>query len=538
MTDYFDLATGGNQDAAPKLQTVDYFDHATGLGDKGARNTVDPNAEPDAATWFGRRVQDFKGKQDQRYKKTGTVYDQFPDELSNTTAIAAIKGASDPQMGDVIQNKLGAKFIRREQDANGYDVFVTRGANGQEQKGYLNNPGLDLQDVSRGVYGALPYAVTGGAAGVAGRGSGVAVNALLQGGSMAATSVAGDIGLEKMGSEQGVEIPKALVSGVFGAAGPIVGKIGGALVQRFITEPRLFDRATGILTNEGKAAAQRMGLDPHEMAAEAQRTFGKTYAASPQDAANIAGSGRLDFNTPQTLGQRSKDPAQLMIEKAARNDIYGPNAKAIVTGLDAEQKASIETAARSTIPKKLAADPSGAPMPQHWQDRLEELPDVRLDPAFHGQEIQDTLQSARASAKTAEGALWDQTGPIYPGAGASQILKDNIGKSLGDYAHVFDEVNTPVAHRMGQRVLSFMEGEAPKAGLSNAFGLPSNANVDTMRRSLGMMLKDAQTPTDRSAAGAIYRGYNEGLKDAARQGALSGNIEDIQKFNKDRKSVV
>lgn len=487
-----------------------------------------PNAEPDAATWWGRRVQDYKGKQDPRYKGLGTVYEQFPDQLRQTTQSAAILGASDPQMGDVIQKQLGNNFVRREKDANDYEMFVTRGKDGQEQRGYLNKPGLDLQDVARAGYGSMPYVVAGGAAALTGGAGGVGVNALLQGAAGLGTSVTGDKVLESMGSKQGIEGGKALAATGFGVAGPVFGKLTGAMWQRFVTEPRFFNRASGVLTAEGKAAAQSMGLDPATMMADAQRTFGKTYAADPQAAADLVQSGRLDFNVPQTLGQRTKDSEQLMIEKAARSNTYGETARDRVIGLDQDQRTAVETAARTTIPRRLIADPSGAPLPPAWQ---QESGAVNLDPTAHGTWMQDALQTARGAAKKTEGDLWDQTSAIYPSSKANPIIRDKIRDSLGDFAHVFDEVNTPIAHRMGQRVIDFLSGDAPQRGLSSEFGLQPNASVDTMRRSLGLMVKDAVTPTDKAAASAVYRGYNDGIKEAAKQSALSGSVEDLQKFN-------
>src|SRR3990172_3749396 len=109
-------------DEQPKVQQVDYFGQATGLDKLGAAEAgeapANPNATPDAPTWLGRRKQDISGRQDPRYKDTATVFEQFTDELTSPTATAAVMGASDKQMGDVIAKQLGNRLIRRERDAN------------------------------------------------------------------------------------------------------------------------------------------------------------------------------------------------------------------------------------------------------------------------------------------------------------------------------------------------------------------------------------------------------------------------------------
>lgn len=168
---------------------------------------------------------------------TGSVYQQFPSELSGPTGNAALMGASDAQMGDIVQKSLGDRFIKREKTKDGYEIFTTRGPDGKEQRSYLNQPGLDREDVARGIRGALPYFLTGGVAGAATRGMGLAgqsIGQLLAGG---ATSLAGDAAQIPMGSEQGFELPKAGAVAGFSAAGPVLGKVAGnvagALKERF-----------------------------------------------------------------------------------------------------------------------------------------------------------------------------------------------------------------------------------------------------------------------------------------------------------------
>jgi hypothetical protein len=158
---------------------------------------------------------------------TGSVYQQFPSELSGPTGNAALAGASDDQMADIVQKSLGDKFVSRERTKDGYHVFTTRGADGKEQRAYLNQPGLDREDVARGVRGALPYFLAGGLAGVAVRGGGLLANALAQAAAGGATSVAGDVAQIPMGSEQEIEWQKALSVAAMSGAAPLIGRAVG-----------------------------------------------------------------------------------------------------------------------------------------------------------------------------------------------------------------------------------------------------------------------------------------------------------------------
>ena len=92
-------------------------------------------SQPKQEGWGEWIVNSVRGRQDPREAETGTVFEQFRNELGNPTANAAIGGASDEAMADVIQKNLGDRFIRQEKDANDYPVIVTRGADGREQRG-------------------------------------------------------------------------------------------------------------------------------------------------------------------------------------------------------------------------------------------------------------------------------------------------------------------------------------------------------------------------------------------------------------------
>lgn len=235
MTDYYSAATGLDKlgQAVPETQPqqTDYYSAATGLDKIGALAAPKTKAQlPDLPS----------------------VYSQFPNELEGPMGLAATFGASDPAMGDVVAKQLGDRFVRRETvstegdpkqpfrprgsptpsvPSESYDVIVSRGPNGEEQRGYVNKPGLDSEDVVRGVRGALPYVGTGLGGMVAGAGRGLLANMAIQGALGGATSVGGDAALIPMGSEQGIDVPKALISTALGAAAPGTGRAAGNTAQ-------------------------------------------------------------------------------------------------------------------------------------------------------------------------------------------------------------------------------------------------------------------------------------------------------------------
>lgn len=522
--DGMELLFGPDPEAAPTAQPQPVLDGMDLLfGDDPPQNkstpATDPNAEPDAPTWLGRRAQDIRGRRDPREAETGTVFDQFRGELRYPTGRAAIAGASDAQMADIIEKQLGDKFIRREKDANGYDVFVTRGPGGREQRGYVNKPGLDTQDISRGIYGAMPYAIGGGALGAATKGLGFVgrfvANAVGAGG----TSVAGDVAQMPMGSEQGIEGGKAAFAAGAGALGVPVEMLASKVWGRFVIEPRLFNRRTGQLTPEGAKMATAQGLDPAAMQADIAKTFAQTYSRTrdAQQAAIKAQEG--EFGIPSTIGQRTKNRDDLWFEEAARYNLYGDKARDTMTAFDARQAQAVDFAARTRMPsdfRSQAVQQTGTMQPAgvtHVQQMADNAADL-------GSGIQTGMRHARDMAEEGERKAWEAVTDILPTPQAFDLLPDALAGRLGGI-RVTPEM--PKAAAMAKAIDDYVDGKAFKDPVAKVLQQSPVKTIDEMRRQLLGMYKGAADPTDTAAAKAIYDGFNDWIDEAAKQSRLAGD---------------
>lgn len=185
-----------------------------------------------------------------------SVYSQFSQDLENPMGMGATLGASDAQLGDIVKKQLGDRFIRME-PAGEYQIAVTRGPDGKEQRGYINRPGLDSEDIVRGVRGSLPYFMTGGAAGLAARGAGAKLlgTAAAEGAAAAGTSVAGDIAQTPLGSEQGIEGGKALGAGLMGFGIPLAARAVGNAAR---STREYFTPQTGPLADKSRKAVRNI----------------------------------------------------------------------------------------------------------------------------------------------------------------------------------------------------------------------------------------------------------------------------------------
>lgn len=484
-------------------------------------------APPKQEGWGEWLANTVKGRHDPNYAaaESNPRLGMIHRDVGNAMANAGLLNASDEQLADIATKTLGKRLVRREKDANGYDVFMTRGDDGKEYASYLNKPGLDAQDVARFTMGAAPFLASGGLALGAGAGRGLAANVALQGVTAGSTSMAADAGLSLMGSEQGIDPAKAAIAAGFGAAGPIAGKAVGALWQRFIQEPKYFDRATGMLTAEGQAAAKQLGMDPATMAADAQRTFGKTYAASPQDAAKMVDSGQLNFNVPQTLGQRTKDPEQLMVEKAMRHGTYGDNAKTMLTGLDTQQKTAINAAMRETIPTQIATMPGTS---QNWQTGIQGVfsGGKPIEKDFLGEVLGGSIKGARGAAGTLEDKAWDGIGVLRATPQALEDLPNAIKSSL---SFAPDETLHPATWRMLQRLNAFTKGEKFGSNL-DILGPDNTGDLDTLRRQLLSASQSTTNKADATLASGVYKSFNNWMLESAKKQLLLGNEQDAAKL--------
>jgi hypothetical protein len=496
---YYDQFARGSGD------TVQPFDGPNG---RSVALTRPPSQPQSWGQWIKSSI---AGEHDPAFSNLPSVYSEEPKLLENPMGMAATLGASDEQMADVVKKQLGDRYIDTLQDANGYPVIKYRDETGKEKLGYVNRPGLDSEDVVRGIRGSLPYAAAAEVLGPIMGGASLGPRLLATGATGGGLSVAGDEAMKPLGNEHGVDTGKAatmaILPPVAEAAGSAASRMLTPLYQRFIAEPRYFSHSTGQLTPLGRQTAQQMGLDPDQLASDAMATFGKTYAMSPADAKAMVDAGSLDFNIPVSRGQLAKDPQQLLQEKAMRSGLYGLPAKQQIEDLDHQQADAISKAVTETLPERFSGM-RGA--------RLADSPDA------YGNNIGMNLSDAQVNAKAAEKAAWDSAQDIMPLPGATHMLPQAIGNRLSKLS-VFDDISTPTAYRMGEQIQSFIDGKAPTTKLDATLGISRPQTVDALRKQLAQLRGNAQTSTDQAAASAIYHGYNDWIDQAAQANLLAGD---------------
>jgi hypothetical protein len=467
-----------------------------------------PTAKPQQEEGWGEwMVNTVRGRKDPAYEGVGSVYDQFENELRSPTASAAMAGASDPQMADIVKSTLGDRVQRVEKDNQGRDVFVTRGAEGQEQRGYLNEPGLDSTDAWRALYGATPYIASAGMIGKATKGMNWLAQGLAQGAGAGATSIAGDVAQIPMGSEQVVELGKAGINAGLGAVGPPLAAAGSAIWRRFVTIPGMVD-GTGKLTQRGIEAAQKAGLDPNDLTPDMAKEFATSYAKSGDAALAASRSAVEPAGIPVTQGQQSKRPYLLNQEEKLRRGIYGEKAEREMLGFDKLQSQRIEEATLGGGRGRRGVGETINPQSQG-----------RADFRNIGENVQETLQTARQNAKTAESELWE-TGGVKELAATDEALgtlRGRIGAALSE-----ETAFTSTGQKMAETIGQFAEKKLP-VNEAGGIQLKQVQTVDQMRRRLFQEMKAAEQGSDQRQAGMIYDAFNDWIGESAEKSLLAGD---------------
>ena len=475
----------------------------------------DPNAEPDAPTWLGRRWQDIKGKQDPAYK----------DVPAYTGSYAARMGASavthdDAAYGDILASKLGDRLVRRFKDANGYDLIEYKGEGADADKtyrAYVNKPGLDRYDISRGLMSAVPYLLGGGAANALTTKLGVPalVNMVVQGTVAGGTKIGTEMASGPMGNKQPTDVVGVAGTALGGAASVPLAAGTSALWRRFVTEPSLFDRATGQLTAKGVQAAQQAGLDPQQLNGQVGKAFAREFSRTGDVTAAANQTISAQSGIKPTWGQLTKDPEQLWTEEAARRGIYGPGAKAKM--LDAQE------AQRGDIRNHLLGQTNSAGEPGMAAIVAPSRPatnglmvnETNLLPSTNGAAIRDATTQAQDLAKMAEKARWkaaDAAGPLTPRDEALKMLPDSLNAArVGDYV---DSTLTPAATRMVKHLEGYIEGKAPQTVSSILKGNPDRS-IQNVRKQLVFQMKGAETEPDKMAARRVYEAFDSWIDTAA-----------------------
>lgn len=144
----------------------------------------------------------------------------------------------------------------------------------------------------------------------------------------------------------------AVLAPTFGFAAAKVAKtaekVGGKVLARVFSSPRMYDPSTGTLTDDGMRALRTLGYNVDELTDRMNAELAKmaddaTSGRMPREVADrLAVANR--FDVPLTKGQATGDVAQIATEENFRAATRGPGAYRVISEFDGRQGAAVDAA--------------------------------------------------------------------------------------------------------------------------------------------------------------------------------------------------
>lgn len=423
--------------------------------------------------------------------------------------------ASDDDLARMYAQQFGGNYVRTEKDANGYPVIVYRDKDGKEGKAYVNRPGLDFEDVTRGVVGALPFFKSAQMVHRGVQAAPVVPRMIAQAGGQGATSVAQDA----TGVLSGLTQPdpaeaaaKAGIAAVGGAGGEAIGAAGSAIWRRLIGDRRYYDAASGTLTKAGEDAARAAGIDPADFSPKIAQDFARQFARTGDADAAFRQAASNEAGIRRSAGELAGNREQLLREQQMRSGTFGTQARESAEAFDTAQRDDVVRAVRGVSPPGSSTSSIAETIAPHRRGQLGTMGKTEA-----GDAIASNTAAARDAARQQTQQAWREVSTIEAPDSALKLLPQAVNDALGSFQL---GTTTPAASKMAQQVGRFVRQEAPER-VDDIIANNPIRNVDQVRRQLLASMRGASTDEDRAAAGAIYTAYNRWMRDAADQMATS-----------------
>ncbi len=551
-----------------KPEATDWFGQVNGTA---PAQEAQSKPAPQKGNIISRTIDAIKGKQDPAYANVPT-FDDGSFSTVTSGLIGKLSGQDDKAYGDILSKSLGDRFKRRITDANGYDIIEYADDKGQTKQGYVNKPGLDSEDVSRGLFQAVPYALSGLGVGALMKGAPNILKGAAQLGAASGTSIVGDVAAMGVGSEQGVDKTKALMAGagaglfqalphratmaaigglggaaygwgqglsedkstldaskplMYGGAGMVAGVGTSLLARRFLgMNPGTYAQG-GKLTPQGEAAAKAANMSPDELIGDAADTFAKNYAMT-RDAAQAAmftDARSIPMSKAQITGARD----DFVRQDQMLSGMKGRDAQEVaqqfleVTQPRAIQREALGYLESPSVPVRPGAAPPPPTIPKGVMGQLNPTGVGLSNPAKFGSSINSNLKEVKAAADAAENAAWKKVTDLKATPEAQDLLATEVNAALKDAQISLSKEVTPQTMAMIDVLKSYKSGKSPIQADEFIPDL-SGRSVDAVRRELGLLVKNAQS-SDRVSAGAIYEAFNVWIGKAAEKQLMIGNPE-------------
>jgi len=334
------------------------------------------------------------------------------------------------------------------------------------------------------------------------------------------TSISQDVAAEALGSEQGVDVPRASMSAFGGSFGEVLAPTVVAGWRALFGNPRFY--RGGRLTPEGARMAEQAGLKPGDMGQAEQQIFASNlgYAADRYgaEAANVAG-GRTqsgEFGVKLSRGQRTQDPAQLRREDLALQGASTDAAQAAMRNADLEQKAAMAGAADDIATELNPQATTGG-----VRDAAEALQQRVI-------QRRDAAKQEAGTAYKEVSASKDQ--PVFSNQSVIDMRNQITKKFRENYGFNYDAKLQPRVKKVIDLMQKFTKAKINRRGKNFPVMLPE---LERFRRSINKQI-GAATPEEKSMLISVKRDFDSYMDTAIETSIVGGDAEVIKQLKRAR----
>ena len=388
---------------------------------------------------------------------------------------------------------------------------------------YLNKPGASTKDFVELTGQILQY-IPGFSWAMKKAGKSWLKRSLLSGVAGGTTSVVQDIAVTPLGSEEGLDVPKAAISTFapmfFEAAiTPVVSAVwkkivGNSAYSKVIKKD---GKDTYVLTKKGQDAAKAAGLDVSQINSQTIKRFSTelTKGVDADVAAAQAAAGKFDFRLAASQAKGDVEGIATLIE--ASKGTFGKETQQLVLNFLKKQGVDIENTATNLISKF-----------NRGQLNFDSLDDVGQSVI---QSLKSIYQKASDKATTAYN-LVDKDAVFQAQNSNVDVLLASIQKAIKEGTDIIDKELTPLTLKGMKWVNQFVKNiKSKKIQKTN----PTTLNVfETLRKKLNGLIGDAVSKTDKKNLIAMRQEFDKLYDDAIDSLLFSGRKEGVEAIKKAR----
>lgn len=461
-----------------------------GLVDGGAAQAAEPPPKPlyqrawDAVRGnASEQLPDLFGSQFAEQAK-GIRASQGRGDLAGSAKLSASAMFGDD---NDLMNAVRREFpdAQMEQDANGNPVV--RMPNGQRY--YVNQPGLDMNDVGRFAGKVVQYLPAAKLAGIGG-------STLARAGIGAAASGATNVGTQVAAGRDKVDAGEVAMTAGFGGAAEVAAPMLQGVGRRAVDTVRSDASKVQI----GKEIAKRAGIDSADDVMARALYEGRGQIAAGASPAAILAEKQFGFKL--TRGQKTGNAAMMDSEDFLRQLDNSPNNPLVLAkDYNEAQMARVNQGMRQTLAR-------GEPVAVEQQS---------------AQAIQDALRAAQAQGQKRVGAAYAKAdkaaGGIFAAADDFGNIPTQIDKAFRGNVALSPEL-TP-ATLGARKILGEMVEDSGNAAVSLK-------RIEELRKRMNVLRGTATKPTDVRAMGELFKTFDDQVHGAIVRNMMDGGPEAME----------